>query len=202
MIGSTSRWLAFLMFMLALLVGRPAQGCSCVSDAFDLNHLYETSDVVFLGKVTSLRNRGFLPARRSGHRMRFDLIETFKGELQKEVSISSSSGTCGVALKAGQTYLIHANRVPKKGLFTGHCSQPKSLQRAESNLRYLRRLLSGEPPFQCPEGAVLTSVVPSRDDLLPGVGCIDPTQEKVGEWTILDESGAILDRVRFSPFEP
>ena len=140
------RILAFLLFSVFC---SNVHACSCAQT--DIIDGYSSSDVVFLGKITRVKE--FVdPNETLGGRSRkplmvqeatFSVLESYKGVNSKSFKTRTviQGGLCGLSLKHVKTkYLVYTDRSSDGSYSLSFCSRTKKARQAKADLLYLRKV--------------------------------------------------------------
>lgn len=98
------------------------------------------SDVVFIGKVLSVRSvenetTGDVHTRQA----RFQVEACFKGDKKSEFIVGTSLSTCGIRFGVGERYLVFARAVGKENrFFTGVCSGTHEVSESAAEIAFLK----------------------------------------------------------------
>src|SRR4051812_13343979 len=136
------RWqMLILAGVLMAMPDRVALGCSCGGSGGPACQAAWTADAVFSGTVVSIARVEADGAERRSPSMlvTFQIDRGFINAAAGSVSIltGTSGGDCGYPFKAGERYLVYANRTSGAGLTTGICSRTRTLATAQEDLQYL-----------------------------------------------------------------
>ena len=107
----------FLSLCFSLLFANALDACRCVI-LTEFGQTLDQNDQIFIGKVLSKFTVS------DSVKFHFNVQKKWKGKLEsnKEVIISTSTGSCGMEFEIGETYIVYA----KKG-FTNICRRNKKL---------------------------------------------------------------------------
>ncbi|HEY5936726.1 MAG TPA: hypothetical protein VIU61_18890 [Kofleriaceae bacterium] len=123
---------------------RSAEACSCEREA--PCEAYWEADVVFVGTVTSHKNRTSRTETINGKKVTIiddgsiatlDVGETFRGTLGKTVTIETSGSCSFMTWVTGEKFFIYAKRDGNR-LVTGSCSRSDRIEVAEDDLVHAR----------------------------------------------------------------
>jgi len=127
--------ISLLSLLLVLLSFAPARACSCIgeriSEQVKINQAYQRDSLILVGKVVSVEtivlslDTLHMPSwqsgadtvytsRREGFRYTFAVTRVLKGAATGStiyVTTANQSSACGVSLKVGADYLLHAYKV-------------------------------------------------------------------------------------------
>ena len=138
-----------LVFLLFSIFYSNAQACSCAQT--DVTDGYSSSDVVFLGKITGVKEI-VDPNETLGGRSRkplkvqeatFSVLESYKGLNSKTFKTRTviQGGLCGLSLKQVKTkYLVYTDRNSDGSYSLSFCSRTKNARQAKADLLYLRKV--------------------------------------------------------------
>jgi hypothetical protein len=154
----------------SLATASPSLACQCVqrpddpsphTEAF-VRKALDASDTVFVGQVVALQHRGWLrwkmlrllvayvgrepteekEDRIIRRRVRFSVIEPFKGTPQRRITVYTrwGGGDCGYPFAHGSHYLVYASRTTEGWLATDICDATAAIANAGPDLAILRTL--------------------------------------------------------------
>lgn len=98
------------------------------------------SDVVFIGKVLSVRSvENETTGDEHTRQARFQVETCFKGDKQSEIIVGTSLTTCGIWFGVGERYLVFARAVGKENrFFTGVCSGTDEVKDSAAEIAFLK----------------------------------------------------------------
>ncbi len=117
--------------LLILLLSNAAYCCSCVPLGKIDDNQYNKYDVIFKGKVLSVKNSGIIKE------VVFEVETHFKGgEKMRKLTVNTIAyeSACGISPKAGQEWLVFAYK-EKNGLQTNLCTRTKNMDSKTWNYR-------------------------------------------------------------------
>jgi carboxypeptidase family protein len=129
------------------------EACSCLSTFSGVQPCqnYWSAAAVFVGQATDIsiisQNSGNGTVRYGGKRVRFSLIEAFRGVTGQTVEVWTGlgGGDCGYDFKQGDRYFVYAYRNQEDGkLGAGICSRTAPLSNASADLEYARAVARGK----------------------------------------------------------
>lgn len=142
-----SKILSFAFLILfAVFSGNANSVSACTCIAMSPCEAYYSSDLVFIGKAVSSKERKvklMLDNKEIEAEVQdfdFEIYEVFGKE--KEISsviLAGEPSSCGLSYEIGEIYLVYAHKTKDKGIFTSSaCDNTKILSEAEEDLKYLR----------------------------------------------------------------
>ena len=130
------------IILFSLLCPGWALACTCMAYSDDpeiaVTQAFSQAHVVFLGEVTTIRNKGSLFVKT--RQVIFSVKETWKGSAGDEVMVNTNDGeiACGYPFRARRTYLVFAHRGESRGVLTTSLCD---LNRTQSKARGLMPIL-------------------------------------------------------------
>jgi hypothetical protein len=166
---------------------RGAEACSCIGPQPACSAFWDDG-AVFAGRVLGIdrATTGDRPVR-----VRFAVLEAFKGVTTAEVEVvtGSGGGDCGYSFAVGASYFVYAYRSPSSRDFsTGICSRTRALSAAAEDLSYARSV-----PAASYVGATITGIVYDQDSNIattPGAVRLAPL---AGVRVLFDCQGSVFD---------
>jgi hypothetical protein len=138
-----------ILSIIALFLFQPLKANACTCAYFPPCEAFGASTAVFIGRViegsekVEIKQNSDASVINVAGNVRLEVLETFKGKLATEVTLSVASNintSCGpYALTQGQIYLIYAYE-DSAGLSTGVCTRTTILTSANEDLQFLRNL--------------------------------------------------------------
>lgn len=132
--------LILLAFLSVCLFKSEVQACSCAEYGTPVCAEFWSADTVFAGQITDIK----VVKDTDGHdarRLNLVVDQPFKGVTGVQVAVYTSSGTsCDRPFHKGKRYLVYAWRGANDRLYTGACSRTTSLETAQEDLDYLRKV--------------------------------------------------------------
>ena len=137
------RLFGLLVAVIVTPLSTSAFACSCLAypadEAEAVARAWPETDVVFAGKVVAIKPA--TPGQGRWTKVTFEVSDTWKGtdgDGQLVVTTASDSAMCGYPFKAGERYVVFANRRPQSDeLTTSLCS----LNRLEGTAEKLKHEL-------------------------------------------------------------
>ena len=117
-----------------LIMANLAYSCRCIT-LTEFGQTIDDSDQIFIGKVINKESI----TDQDQVRFNFELIKQWKGNLEVQTSIATSTGDCAVDFIVGETYLVYA-----KKYFTNICRRSSLLEKTFDE-RLLDHYFKGTP---------------------------------------------------------
>ncbi|HEX8847224.1 MAG TPA: hypothetical protein VF791_21450 [Pyrinomonadaceae bacterium] len=157
----------FLCIALALLWTKSALACSCRDYYIPPCAAYWGVDAVFIGLVTEVTAES-PDSGVGGAIVHFTVEQAFRGikVAKVEVIAPGENSSCNMGFKAGQRWLVYADRAAGGRLATGPCIRTTPLP-ADEDLAYITKV-SGQASMQ----SILGRVGKSQFELVEGVKVI------------------------------
>lgn len=158
--------LAMNLAIAGVLDIRAAHACSCVSDPLELEKQIESSDAVFAGEATGIKENDLAPGVGPPlGRVVFDVTKSWKGVPEGPVVAygQGPGASCGLDFDRSKSYLVYAYHTgdgPDDHLETGLCTATKPLSEARDDLRLL-----GPPADALPDTGGSAASLLDRDTL-------------------------------------
>jgi hypothetical protein len=92
-----------------------------------------------------------------GRRARFQVLQVFRGKLEKTAEVRTEVSDCGYPFEKGETYLVYADIDDEHGLKTGACSHTRKLADAAEDMVYLYLSQNGKAAANRVSGLVTSS---------------------------------------------
>jgi hypothetical protein len=143
-----------------------ADACSCAVPKPACEAAWTTA-AIFSGRVLTVHSsqpkKGpFIPRTR----VRFAVVEAFKGVSDKEIEVETGGGggDCGYRFRQGSEYLVYAHAPGQGGaLAVSSCSRTGPLESAANDLAYLRAAFNSNAPLGRIAGTLVFEDQPGSD---------------------------------------
>jgi hypothetical protein len=155
----------FLVALAALATPATAEACSCMAPGPPCQQVWE-SPLVFAGTVIEVDQP---PGAFAPRRVRFKIIEAFRGTEQGEIDIhlrGGGGGSCDPAFRMGESWLVYGHNRWEggPGWTASSCSRTRLLDAADEDLAFLRTPDAQKPPSHI-AGRVVRQI---RESQAPG----------------------------------
>lgn len=141
------------LFLVSTIAASDAKACSCIPPRPPAQALAQAS-TVFSGRVLEMTPVTLEGSRRVT-RVRFTVLNTWKGDCRKEVEIFTTDHTamCGYPFRHHESYLVYTYADQSGRLWASLCSRTKELGQAGEDLKVLGEGSCHEPgSCRCPAG--------------------------------------------------
>lgn len=149
-----ARLAGLLVVFSVLLAANPGWACRCPMDGEEsvrewVGREYDRAFAVFEGEVESLETHiepvQPNPAELTSERIiSLRVLRAYKGSREERLMVHTSLSSCGFDFEIGKRYLVYALGTSIHKLSSYKCTRTALLERAASDLRFLR----GEPPTE------------------------------------------------------
>jgi len=118
-----------ISILLLCLAANNVWTCDCKSNGLSIYGVFNKDivnhfDWIFLAKIKA-------PL---GSEYKFEIIETFKGSISKNIKIINTTNHCNRDVENGETYLIYCNKVSNDSLILDACTRHREIYKERYNI--------------------------------------------------------------------
>jgi len=132
-------WMMSALILFIGLAGNPGHtyACTCVGK-LDAAAARDQSDVIFTGKVVSIKKEQLSMKAIKQLDVRFDIDQVWKGKVASELTVKTnlSSDSCGFSFAEGKSYIVYGVSTGTD-IQVGLCSRTASLDEADEDIALL-----------------------------------------------------------------